>query len=104
MKLSIDTSKTDLIVLGLDDERFETQSKKEKSQRLLPFIYEILKTKKLSLKDIAEIEINQGPGSFTGLRVGVSVANTLGWVFGIPVNGKNVRMGETVDIKYTDRV
>lgn len=36
------------------------------------------------------IEVETGPGSFTGLRVGVSVANTLGFSLGIPVNGKRM--------------
>ena len=36
------------------------------------------------------IEVETGPGSFTGLRVGVSVANALGFTLGIPVNGKKI--------------
>ena len=52
------------------------------------------------IKDISEIEVNTGPGSFTGLRVGVSIANALGWALGIPVNGKDLKKGEVVDIKY----
>ncbi len=100
MKLYIDTSSAEKIVVGLDDERFETEARKDKSQKLLPFIDELLKKKKKTVKDITEIEINTGPGSFTGLRVGVSIANTLGWVLGVPVNGKNIMKGETVKIKY----
>ena len=100
MKLFIDTSSSEKIVIGLDDERFETEARKDKSQKLLPFIDELLKKKKKTVKDITEIEINTGPGSFTGLRVGVSIANTLGWVLGIPVNGKDLRKGEIVEIKY----
>ncbi|MFH1536127.1 MAG: hypothetical protein ABIC96_03620 [Patescibacteria group bacterium] len=36
------------------------------------------------------IEVETGPGSFTGLRVGVSVANALGFALNIPVNGKKM--------------
>ena len=36
------------------------------------------------------VEVETGPGSFTGLRVGVSIANTLGFALGIPVNGKKL--------------
>ncbi len=108
MKLYINTSDADKITVGLDGKRFETKARKEKSQKLLPFIDELLSSKgrsasgrkKLTLKDITEIEVNTGPGSFTGLRVGVSVANALGWVLGVPVNGKDLRKGETVEIKY----
>ncbi len=94
MKLYIDTSSSDKIVVGLDQDKFETQSRQDKSQKLLPFIDELLKKKKKKIEDITEIEVNTGPGSFTGLRVGVSVANTFGWVLGIPVNGKNIAKGE----------
>lgn len=100
MKLFIDTSDSEKITVGLDDKRFETEARQDKSQKLLPFIDEMLKKEGKKVKDISEIEINTGPGSFTGLRVGVSVANTLGWVLGVPVNGKDLRKGETVDIKY----
>ena len=51
-------------------------------------IEKALKKKKAKLEDIKEIKVQTGPGSFTGLRVGVTVANTLAWVLGIKVNGK----------------
>ena len=100
MKLFIDTHNRDTITVGVDDKRFTTSAREEKSQKLLPFIDEILKKEGKSLSDISEIQVNPGPGSFTGLRVGVAVANTLGWVLGVTVNGKDLRKGETVDIKY----
>jgi tRNA threonylcarbamoyladenosine biosynthesis protein TsaB len=102
MKLYIDTSDGEKIIVGIDGEKFETEAKREKSQKLLPFIDELLKKQGKKIKDITEIEVNTGPGSYTGLRVGVSVANTLGWALGIPVNGKDLRKGEMIDIKYED--
>ena len=100
MKLYIDTSSSDKIIIKLDGKKYETEAKKEKSQKLLPFIVETLKRKNKKIEDLSEIEVNTGPGSFTGLRVGVSVANAIGWAEGIPVNGKDVRKGEMVKIKY----
>ena len=100
MKLYIDTSDREKIIIGLGDERFEEKPNQTTSQRLLPFIEEILKKEGKNFKDIKEIEVNTGPGSFTGLRVGVSVANALGWSLGIKVNSKNIQKGEIVDIKY----
>ena len=102
MQLYIDTSDRDTIIVGLDEKRFSTSSREEKSQKLLPFIDEVLKKEGKSVKDITEIEVNCGPGSFTGLRVGVSVANTLGWALGVPVNGRDLRKGESVDMIYED--
>ncbi|MBU0572450.1 tRNA (adenosine(37)-N6)-threonylcarbamoyltransferase complex dimerization subunit type 1 TsaB [Patescibacteria group bacterium] len=100
MKLYIDTSDGKKIIVGVDDEKFETEARKEKSQKLLPFIDELLKKQGKKIKDITEIEVNTGPGSYTGLRVGVSVANAIGWALDIPVNGKDIKKGDTVEIKY----
>ncbi len=100
MKLYIDTSNSEKIIVGFNDKRYTANSKVEKSQMLLSFIDELLKKRKKKMSDVKKIEVNTGPGSFTGLRVGVSVANTLGWALGISVNGKNLSKGETVEIKY----
>ncbi len=102
MKLYIDTSNGQKIMVGIDDKRFKTDARQEKAQKLLPFINEVLKKEGKKIKEIKEIEVNTGPGSFTGLRVGVSVANALGWALGIPVNGKDLRKGEVIDIKYEE--
>jgi tRNA threonylcarbamoyl adenosine modification protein YeaZ len=60
-----------------------------KAQALLPMLTEMLREQHIDLKQISAIEVCKGPGSFTGLRVGFSVANALGLLLGIPVN--NVR-------------
>lgn len=101
MKLYIDTADREEITIGLDKRRFKTKAKEGASQKLLAFIEETLKKERISMQEITEIEVNTGPGSFTGLRVGVAVANTLGWALKIPVNGKDLRKGETVDIQYS---
>lgn len=66
------------------------------SQVLLPLIEKILKSQKLTFQDLDEIKVNTGPGSFTGIRVGVSIANTLGFALNIPVNEKKIE----AEIKY----
>jgi tRNA threonylcarbamoyladenosine biosynthesis protein TsaB len=100
MKLFIDASSSEKVIIGLGSKRFETEARQEKSQKLLPFIDKLLKKQKMTVKDIDEIEVNTGPGSFTGLRVGVSVASALGWALDVPVNGCDIRKGEIVEIKY----
>ncbi|KKQ95818.1 MAG: Glycoprotease family [Candidatus Woesebacteria bacterium GW2011_GWB1_43_14] len=72
MKLYIDTSDSD------------------KSQKPLETIDKTLKKQGKTAHDISEIEINEGPGSFTGLRIGAAIANALGWALKIPVNGQDV--------------
>ncbi len=101
-KLYIDTSNNKEIQIGL-----EINGKKElvvrktdawKAQIVLPLIDELLNKHMIRVHDISAIEVNEGPGSFTGLRVGVTIANTLGSWLKIPVNGKPV--GEIVEPKY----
>lgn len=90
--LVIDTSSNKEIKIGLriDNKPYWMRKKinKEKAQAILPLIDKILRKHKLTVGHVNAIEVNTGPGSFTGLRVGVAVANTLGWIFKVPVNGK----------------
>lgn len=60
------------------------------SQVLLNLIAEILKDNGLEFKQLKSIEVEKGPGSYTGLKVGASVANALGFSLNIPVNGKKM--------------
>jgi len=103
MILAIDTSETLKTRVFLKDNTGKIKDKlieerKPGSQVLLGMIIKILKKNKLEPKDLAGIEVNCGPGSYTGLRVGISVANTLGHFLKIPINRKKV--GELVLPKY----
>ena len=101
MILKIDTTQREEVTVILADKNGKetklVENQKVGSQALLPLIVKILKDKKLEFKDITGIEVNPGPGSFTGTRVGVSVANILGYALNIPVNGKK---GNIVNPKY----
>lgn len=88
MLLYIDTRDNTKTIVGLDKNSLEKPTGFDKSQQVLKLIEQILKKNKKSLKDISEIKIETGPGSFTGLKVGVAVANALAWTLKIPVNGK----------------
>lgn len=88
MKLYINTSQSDKIIVGIDNEKVERDSKVQRSQMLLSIISEELDKRGKKINDVKEVEVFLGPGSFTGLRVGVTVANALGWSLKIPVNGK----------------
>lgn len=60
-----------------------------REQIILVMIDKILKKHKIEPKDLSEIQVNVGPGSYTGLRVGLAIANALSFALKIPVNGKN---------------
>lgn len=53
-------------------------------RNLMPQIETVIKENKLSLGDINAIAVSQGPGSFTGIRIGVSSARALSQVLKIP--------------------
>ena len=55
------------------------------AERLHVFIEEIIKEAGISLNDLSAIAVSQGPGSYTGLRIGVSAAKGLCFALGIPL-------------------
>jgi tRNA threonylcarbamoyladenosine biosynthesis protein TsaB len=64
-----------------------TEESIPKSQSTLIIIDKLLQRNSLKPTEIEEIEVNTGPGSFTGTRVGVAIANALGFGLDIKVNG-----------------
>ncbi len=57
------------------------------STRLLPDIKQLLEKIDLTLKDISLIAVSLGPGSFTGLRIGLSSAKAIAFALNIPIIG-----------------
>lgn len=55
------------------------------AERLHVFIEEIIKEAGIQLKDLAAVAVSQGPGSYTGLRIGVSAAKGLCYALNIPL-------------------
>ena len=87
--LFLDTSTTRLIVGIYKDNTpvllVNEKSMNDLSSRLLPTIKGALDELKMGVKDINRIIVVNGPGSFTGVRVGVTVAKTLAWAKNIPI-------------------
>lgn len=100
MKLYIDTSSNQKTIIRLGDSELTQDSSVWRSQVVLPMIEGLLKNQNKKLSDITEIEVFPGPGSFTGLRVGTSIVNALGYALKIPVNGKRVDQMDIVEPKY----
>ena len=92
--LFIDTSSNQEITVGLirdDKKNLITETiGKQKAQVVLPMIEKVLVKEKVSIKDINAVEVVAGPGSFTGLRVGVAIANALSYSLSIPINKKPI--------------
>ncbi|NCD00571.1 hypothetical protein EOL94_00525 [bacterium] len=71
----------------LNKKDFEIKNKRQ-AEELLISINKFLKINNLKWKDVKSLKVNNVGGSFTGLRLGVIVFNTLSWSLGIPVYGK----------------
>jgi tRNA threonylcarbamoyladenosine biosynthesis protein TsaB len=85
--LTIDTSSTNCAVaLLLGDVLLErvSEGQRQSAQRVLPMISELLLDAKIQLSDIDLIAVVAGPGSFTGVRIGIAVAQGLSLSAAIP--------------------
>ena len=90
-RITIDTTDNTKVSVGLEIDGVKDEIVLEKksagSQNVLLLIDKLLKEHELLVSDIEEVSVNPGPGSFTGIRVGISIANALGFALGVPVNG-----------------
>ncbi|WP_417800299.1 tRNA (adenosine(37)-N6)-threonylcarbamoyltransferase complex dimerization subunit type 1 TsaB [Tenacibaculum sp.] len=55
------------------------------AEKLHPFIQQVIQEAKLSFNDIDAVAVSKGPGSYTGLRIGVSAAKGLCFAFDKPL-------------------
>ncbi|MCQ2959132.1 MAG: tRNA (adenosine(37)-N6)-threonylcarbamoyltransferase complex dimerization subunit type 1 TsaB [Bacteroidales bacterium] len=63
----------------------EIQEQNAHSEKLTVLIEEILQEQKLQVSDLSAIAISKGPGSYTGLRIGASVAKGLCYACSLPL-------------------
>lgn len=89
ISLFLDTATTRLAVAlykkGKLLDLIEEENNNQLSERLLPVIDLLLTKNNLELSDLEEIIVVNGPGSFTGIRIGVTVAKTLAFSLHIPI-------------------
>ena len=89
MILYIDTTQREFIKLALIKQQevflLDKNVNTKQSENLLKFLDRFLKLKKVKLKNIESVIVNTGPGSFTSVRIGVVLANTLSYALKIPV-------------------
>ena len=88
--LSIDTSSKVCSVAVLEDNNVivkkDISDEKTHSQKLMPMIDEVLKSCKLELKDFDLYACCTGPGSFTGVRIGVATVKAFNDVTKVPIS------------------
>ena len=87
--LFFDTSSDLLKVYLIKDNKIifdkELHTKNDHSSYLVPTIDEAFKSNNIDFKELDEIIVGNGPGSFTGTRISIAVAKTYAFSFNIPV-------------------
>ena len=88
--LGIDTSSMAASVAVIEDNKLICEyTIKTHSQKLMPMIENMLNLSDLNVCEIDAIAVCEGPGSFTGLRIGMATAKAIAHVNDIPVIGVN---------------
>lgn len=87
MRIYIDSTDNTKAIVRINDNEYVKNVESPRDQDVLGFLIHCLEQENVRPEDIDDIEVNPGPGSFTGTRVGVSIANALGFGLDIKVNG-----------------
>lgn len=87
--LFIDSATATLVVAIVIDDKvsyiYNKEAGKDMSNVIMPVIDEAFQQSGLTPQEIDKIFISTGPGSFTGIRVGLTVAKTMAWALNIPI-------------------
>lgn len=87
--LLIDTSSNKEIKVGIKIDGIEHRLSQKvdfrKTQIVLPMIDKLLSRSRIHLKDIDTIQVNTNRGSFTGIRIGIAIANALSYTLKMKV-------------------
>ncbi|MEH6746376.1 MAG: tRNA (adenosine(37)-N6)-threonylcarbamoyltransferase complex dimerization subunit type 1 TsaB [Maribacter arcticus] len=105
--LNLETSSTncsvcltkDGVILAMKELNSENYSHAEK---LHVFIEEVMKEATLKIQDLEAIAVSKGPGSYTGLRIGVSAAKGLCYALGVPLVSVSTLKSMASQLKSVD--
>ncbi|RPF57048.1 tRNA (adenosine(37)-N6)-threonylcarbamoyltransferase complex dimerization subunit type 1 TsaB [Aquisalibacillus elongatus] len=87
--LCIDTSNQPMSVAVYKDNQLAVELtvniKRNHSIQLMPAVRDLMKQAELKPNELTEIVVGEGPGSFTGIRIGMTTAKSLAWTLNIPI-------------------
>lgn len=87
MKVYIDSTDNTKTIIRINDREYTRNVSTPREQDVFGFLLQCLEKENIRQEDIDELEVNPGPGSFTGTRVGVSISNALAFGLDIKING-----------------
>lgn len=74
-----------LVVDGKEKSNVYEEGINNHSVTIIPYLEKILKQEHLTLQDLTDVIVGIGPGSYTGVRIGVTVAKMIGYLNGIDI-------------------
>ena len=95
----LDTS-TPEVVLRLDEKEYREELGNDMAEKLLGFLRDKLAENEANFKDITEITFMAGPGSFTGLRIGATIVNTLAHELNVSLHDHNGKLHKQIIPEY----
>lgn len=102
--LALDTSSSVATVAVMEDEKLIVETiinyKKTHSEKLMPLIEEVLGHCDLKPKDIDLFAASLGPGSFTGLRIGITTIKAMAQALDKPVVGVSALEGLAYNLAF----
>ena len=91
MLLAIDTSSSLVSVALLMNKRHvrfrEQEMERGQGEALIPMIQDLFASVPATIKDLTGVAVAVGPGSFTGVRIGIATARAIAMALDIPVYG-----------------
>lgn len=90
----------DFNILG----EFTLNHKKTHSEKLMPLIEELLKVLEININDIELIAVSEGPGSYTGLRIGAAIAKSMAFAQDIPIANISTMKSLAANVYDTEKL
>lgn len=106
--LGLDTS-TLMTTCGVIDENillgeYSLNQDMSHSEKLVPMVKEVLNNLQLKIEDIDVFGVSTGPGSFTGLRIGIATIKAFAHIFDMPIVGVSTLEALAFNLPYNDIV
>lgn len=105
--LAADTSGSNCSVALMRDEEllaeYNMNFGKQHSVLLMPMIEDLMQKTEVTPRDLTHLCVNLGPGSFTGLRIGLSVLEAMTYALNIPLYGYHSFAASAQSLKHSDR-
>jgi len=89
--LALDTSTAEMSIAIIEQgqllKEVHIHADRTHSLHLMPMIKQLMLNADMKLADLSGIAVGVGPGSYTGVRIGVTAAKTLAWTLKLPIIG-----------------